>query len=253
VCVKTTQGMVRAKQVVLASGAWVTRLRQLQRAFTVIADYMVVTEPIPNLLSDIGWTSHAAIADSREMCYYFRKTHDDRIAIGGGSLGVAYGNRVGGRAFTSSRIPRLTARGLTWFFPQLEGVRIEKAWCGPLDMAPSQTPFFVTLASGNVHVGLGFSGHGLTPTKLGGKTLASLVLGAKDEWSSMPVVAGSVPGRVPPEPLRYPMLRIMQWALEGKDRDGELGRGAGLAKSFVSRALSAYVASKMGNRRSPSS
>jgi len=241
--VKTPSGLVRAKQVVLATGAWATPLRPLRRTFAVLIDYMVVTEPIPELLKDIGWTSHMGIADSREMRYYFRRTEDGRVAIGGGSMGVVFGNHMRGGAFTSARIADAAARGLAWFFPQLAGVRFERAWCGPLDMVPSRTPFFLTLNGGNVHAGLGFSAHGLTPTKLGGKTLASLVLGVDDEWSRMPVV-GPFMSRVPPEPLRYPMLRVMQWGLEGKDRDGERGRCPGAAKRFVSRALAIYVGSR---------
>ena len=137
----------------------------------------------------------------------------------------------------------MAAHGLAWLFPQLAGVRFERAWCGPLDMAPSRTPFFMTLDEGNVHAGLGFSGHGLTQTKLGGKILTSLVLGTDDEWSRMPVV-GPFMSRVPPEPLRYGMVRTLQWAMEGKDRDGECGRRPSVAKRFVSRALVAYVDSR---------
>ena len=49
---------------------------------------MVVTEPIPELLEKIGWTTHTGLADSREMLYYLRRTDDDRIAIGGGGMGA---------------------------------------------------------------------------------------------------------------------------------------------------------------------
>lgn len=248
VLVKTPSGLVRAKQVVLATGAWATPLRPLRRTFAVVTDYVAITEPIPELLNDIGWTSHMAIADSREMCYYFRRTEDGRVAIGGGTWGVVFGKRMCGGAFTSARLVDVAARGLAWFFPQLARVRFERAWCGPLDMAASRTPFFMTLNGGNVHAGLGFSGHGQTPTKLGGKTLASLALGANDEWSRMPVV-GPFMSRVPPEPLRYPMLRVTQWALEGKDRDGERGRRPAAAKRFVAQALALYVDTRKPQRR----
>ena len=43
-------------QVVLTHGAWAGRERHFRRAFTVCVDYMVVTEPIPELLEQIGWT-----------------------------------------------------------------------------------------------------------------------------------------------------------------------------------------------------
>ena len=51
----------------------------------MIADYVVATEPIPDLLAEIGWTSQVGIADGREWLYYLRPTDDGRIVIGGGA------------------------------------------------------------------------------------------------------------------------------------------------------------------------
>ena len=95
------------------------------------------------------------------------------------------------------------AHGLAWLFPQLAGVRFEHAWSGPMDMTKSGLPSFFTLPGGNVHAGLGFSGHGLSATKGGGKILASFVLEHDDEWVHLPVVGP--PTLLPPEPLRWPM------------------------------------------------
>ena len=82
----------------------------------------------------------------------------------------------------------------------------------PIDMTASFTPFFRTLAPG-IHAGLGFSGHGLSQTMVGGKILASLVLGMQDEWTSLPVVGPEI-AKTPPEPLRWPLVRAAEWALE---------------------------------------
>ena len=54
-----------------------------------------------------------------------------------------------------------------------------------MDMTPASVPFFESSLDGHLHAGLGFSGHGLTATKVGGKTLASLVLREEDEWSRL--------------------------------------------------------------------
>jgi hypothetical protein len=99
-------------------------------------------------------------------------------------------------------------------------------------MTASFTPFFHTREPGNVHVGLGFSGHGLAATKLGGRTLASLVLGSEDEWSTLPVVGPPV-GAAPPEPLRWPLVRAAVWGLEAGDR----AESAGRRRSPLQRAL----------------
>ena len=231
--VRCERGAVRAEQVVLTIGAWAAGWPGFRRAFGNIADYMVVTEPIPSLLRDVlGWTSWAGIVDRRELLYYLRRTDDDRIAIGGGSTGVLFGGRIGPASTHDRRVAEVAAEGLLWLFPQLEGIRFTHAWGGPIDMTASFTPFFETREPGNVHAGLGFSGHGLAATKLGGRTLASLVLGGEDEWSTLPVVGPPV-GTAPPEPLRWPLVRAAVWGLEAGDR----AESAGRRRSPLQRAL----------------
>lgn len=239
--VVTPAGSVQAAQVVLTTGAWAARERHFRRAFAVCTDFMVVTEPIPELIERISWTSHMGVADLREMLYYLRRTADDRIAIGGGAMGIVHGGRIRGHVLTSQRLVSVAAHGLAWLFPQLEGVRFEAAWSGPMDITGEALPFFETAPGGNVRAGLGFSGHGLTSTKLGGKILASLVLGADDEWSRMPVV-GPPLAKLPPEPLRCPMIQSVSWAYEASDRACESGREPGLVSRAVIAAYGSYGA-----------
>lgn len=226
--VRTKDGAVRADQVVLTTGAWAAAWPRFRRSFAVIVDNVVVTEPIPERLDQIGWTSQIGIADGRELLYYLRPTDDGRIAIGGGSLGTVFGGRASGRAVTHDRaVAQVAASGLLHLFPQLEGVRFTHAWGGPIDQTMSFLPFFATLPPGNVHAGLGFSGHGLSQTMVGGRILASLVEGARDQWTSLPVV-GNERGKVPPEPFRYAATRLAGWAL----RSGDVREDAGLARGW---------------------
>jgi glycine/D-amino acid oxidase-like deaminating enzyme len=227
--------------VVLTTGAWASRARHFRRAFAVCTDFMVVTEPIPELIERIGWTSHMGVADLREMLYYLRKTADGRIAIGGGAMGIVFDSRIRGRVLTSARLAAMAAHGLVWLFPQLEGVRFAAAWSGPMDITGQALPFFETAPAGNVHAGLGFSGHGLTGTKLGGRILASLVLGADDEWSRMAVV-GPPPVLLPPEPVRWPLVQSVSLAYEAGDRAHEQGRRPGLVPRAVIAGYGRYAA-----------
>jgi glycine/D-amino acid oxidase-like deaminating enzyme len=233
--VRTDSGAIRAEHVVLTIGAWAAGWRGFGRSFGNIADYMVATEPIPDRLAEIGWTTHAGIVDGREMLYYLRRTDDDRIAIGGGTTGVVYGGSIGRRATHDRRVAEASARGLLWLFPQLQGVRFTHAWGGPIDQAASFTPFYRTLRPGNVHAGLGFSGHGLTQTRIGGRILSSLVQGATDEWTTLPVVGPEV-GKVPPEPLRWPLVRAAVWALESGDAREDTGRPRGRIRTVIGGA-----------------
>ena len=237
--VRTDGGAVRADQIVLTHGSWAAGWPGFRRSFGVIADSMVATEPIPERLQQIGWTSHIGIADGREMLYYLRTTEDGRIVIGGGATGVAYGGRIGPRVTHDRRVAEVAARGLLWLFPQLEGVRFTHAWGGPIDHTASFTPFFRTLPPGNVHAGLGFSGHGLAQTKIGGRILASLVLGVRDGWTSMPVVGPEI-AKAPPEPLRFPLVRLAAWGLESGDRRQDEGRTRGTLQRVVGDAPIRY-------------
>lgn len=239
--VRTEGGAVRADQVVLTIGAWAAGWRAFRRSFGVIADHVVLTEPIADRLAEIEWDSHVGIADGRDLLYYLRRTDDDRIAIGGGSTGVVYGGRIGRRVTHDRRVAEAAARGLLWLFPQLEGIRFTHAWGGPIDQTAAFVPFFRTLAPGNLHAGLGFSGHGLTQTKLGGRILASKVLGAEDDWTSMPVVGPEI-SKAPPEPVRWPLVRSAVWALASGDARQEEGLGRGWARSAIGGAPTAYRA-----------
>jgi len=63
-----------------------------------------------------------------------------------------------------------------------------------------------------VHYAAGYSGHGVNPTYIGGQCLASLVLGEKDMWSSLPLCTRQVP-RLPPEPFRFIGGRMIRRAI----------------------------------------
>ena len=110
-----------------------------------------------------------------------------------------------------------------------------------MDLTNTALPFFVSAPGGTVHAGLGFSGHGLTATKLGGKILSSLVLGQDDRWSRMPVV-GPQSATPPPEPLRWPLVSSVTWAYETSDRARERGHRPGLVQRAVIGGYGRYSA-----------
>lgn len=225
--VRIPYGAVKADHVVLTTGAWAADSRPFRRSFGVISDYVVATEPIPDRLEAIGWTHHAGLGDGREWLYYLRPTDDGRIVIGGGAGRAIYGGRASGRTATHDRrVAEVPARGLLWMFPQLEGVRFTHAWGGPIDQTPTFVPFYRTLSPGNVHAGLGYSGHGLTQTFVGGQILASTVLGADDGWTSLPVNRPEA-ALAPPEPFRWAAVQAAAVAMERGDAREDAGRARG--------------------------
>ena len=244
--VLTPEGTVRTGQVVVTTGAWAATVPALRRAFCPAVHSMVITEPVPNLLEAIGWTSHTGLADTRNVFYYLRRTDDGRVAIGGGNMGIVYDGRLGrgGRRPASRELSKLSgaqvaAEGLLWLLPQLQGVRFEWAWTGLLDLSAAFLPFFVSSPEGDVHAGLGFSGHGVAPTRLGAKTLASLALRADDEWGSFGVV-GPPMSDMPPEPLRWMLLKGLAGAVCASDVRRQRGRSASLRGRLAADLVARY-------------
>ena len=111
---------------------------------------MVITEPVPDVLEEIGWTGGECITDSRAMIHYFRTTPDGRIAFGWGGGRVV--RRRPHRRPRRGRPRRRRARSSATccrFFPALQGRRIEHAWGGPIDVSPSHLPVVGELEPGD--------------------------------------------------------------------------------------------------------
>ena len=104
------------------------------------------------------------------------------------------------------------ARSLRRFFPQLEGRRIEHGWGGPIDVSPSHLPVVAPLPGDRAFAAFGYTGNGVGPSHLVGRTLAALALDRRDEHTALPIV-DPPPLTVPPEPLRYVGGAIIRSAL----------------------------------------
>jgi glycine/D-amino acid oxidase-like deaminating enzyme len=192
---------VRARDVVVATNAWATDWRPLRGRLTVFGSYVVLTEPVPDLLAAIGWTGGEGIVDSRMFLHYFRTTDDGRVLMGSGSGPIGRGNRIDRRFTHDAATAGRAEAGLRRLLPGLAAARVEAAWGGPIDVAADHVPSFGTVPGTRLHYAVGYSGHGVGPSWLAGQALASLVLGADDEWTRLPLVNRPA-ATVPREPFR---------------------------------------------------
>ena len=231
VVAETKHGSVRAKAAVMAGGGALARLPGMQHRLTLTSSHIVITEPVPDLLERIGWTGGECITDSRAMVHYFRTTPDGRIAFGWGGGRVAFGTRTDGRAERDPAVIDEVRGHLRRFFPGLEGRRIEHAWGGPIDVSPSHLPVIAELEQG-IHCAFGYTGHGVGPSHMLGRSLASLALERRDEASRLAFVDPPAQ-RVPPEPFRYVGGSMIRRAILRKEAALERGRTPGP----VTRAL----------------
>jgi glycine/D-amino acid oxidase-like deaminating enzyme len=220
---RTDRGWVRARSAVLATGPALAAHRPLRRRLTVTSSHMLITEPVPDVLEEVGWTGGECITDSRAMLHYFRTTPDGRIAFGWGGGRVALDARLNGRAEVDGSVVAELERHLVRFFPALEGRWIEHAWGGPIDVSPTHLPVLGSIERGRIHYAFGYTGNGVGPSHLAGRILASLALDRRDGPTRLALVEPP-PVRVPPEPLRYGGGTIVRAALLRRERLEEEGR-----------------------------
>jgi len=218
----TPGGSVRAGAAILAAGGSMLRFRPLRRSLTLTSSHMVVTEPVPDVLEEIGWTGGECVSDSRHMIHYFRTTPDGRIAFGWGGGKIVRGADVHGRAEVDPEMSAAVQAHLLRFFPQLEGRTIAHAWGGPIDVSPTHLPVIRTVGE-HSFAGYGYTGHGVGPAQMVGHALASMALDRRDELTALPIV-DPPPVRVPPEPFRYAGGAIVRRAIIRKETAEEQNR-----------------------------
>jgi glycine/D-amino acid oxidase-like deaminating enzyme len=199
VVAETAWARVRASSAVLALNAATRGVRPLRSRLSVTSSHIVLTEPVPDVLEEVGWTGGEAITDGRLFVHYFRTTPDGRIAFGWGGGRLAYGARLDGRVEVDPHVAATVHRHLVDHFPALAGRSVTHAWGGPIDVSPSHLPQIGTLPDGPVHYAFGFTGNGVGPSHLSGRVLAGLALGAEESDT----LVDPRPGYVPPEPLAW--------------------------------------------------
>lgn len=232
VVIETPGGRVGAGKAVMAMNAWAARWPGLRRTLVVRGSYIVLTAPAPDRIEDLGWTGGECICDMRTALHYFRTTPDGRIAFGG--VGRARGNRVGTGYDHDETSLRWVADGFRRIFPSFRGVPIEEGWGGAVDVAAARHPSFGTLRPGTVHFGVGFSGHGVGQSHLGGRILSALALDQDDPVTALPMVNREAQ-RFPPQPFRALGTALVQSAILRKDRLEDVGRRPDPVTRFLAR------------------
>jgi glycine/D-amino acid oxidase-like deaminating enzyme len=201
--VRCDRASVSAEEIVVATNASAAVRWPAARRVAVFRSAIVLTEPRPDLHERIGWSGGEAIADARTYLSYFRLTNDNRVLMGS----------------ASGDFWRAEA-ALRRYFPQLADVKVAARWEGAIDVSSDRFPVVGTVPGTRVHYAAGFTGNGVGPSWLVGRTLASLALG---EPVRSPLLAGRAPS-LPPEPLRGLGARVVRRAVLAID-DAETAGG----------------------------
>ena len=228
--VETRLGRVRARANVLAVNSRTAGFPGYRLALAVASSHIVLTEPVPDVLDELGWTGGEAIVDGRTLVHYTRTTEDGRIAFGWGGGVMGFGARASARLELDREAAASARASLERFFPQLRGRAVTHAWGGPIDVSPTHLPVFAS--RGRTHHGFGFTGNGVGPSYLGGEILARLALARRDARTRLALVEPERT-RFPPEPLRYAGGSLVRRALLAKDAAEDEGRAPGTLTALV--------------------
>ncbi len=233
VAVETEGGArVLAESAVIAINSATSGLGPLANRLAVSSSHMLITEPVPEVLEELGWVGGECISTARTYLHYMRTTPDGRIAFGYGGGRIAYGARLGGKVDHDPRLARSLANDLVRFFPQLRGRRIRSSWGGPVDISPNHFPVVGTMPDGRTHYVFGFTGNGVSLAHLTGNALASLVLDERDAYSRLPLVEPAS-SRVPPEPIRWIGGNAVRSALLRKEQREDAGLAPGALSELI--------------------
>lgn len=173
VIVRTDGGQVQCRQLLLAGNATLGAVAPpLARRIMGVGTYMVATEVLGAERAAALLPGNAAAADMNWVLDYFRRSSDHRLLFGG---------RVSYAGLNAHDSARATLRRMLTVFPQLQGVRIEHAWGGWLDITRNRAPDFGRL-SPTVWYLQGFSGHGLVLAGMAGKLAAEAMAGSSERF-----------------------------------------------------------------------
>lgn len=169
--VRTAQGEVHAKTVIVACNAYIGELEpKLSAKSMPCGTQVVATEPLANW-RDVLPQDHC-VEDTNYLLDYYRLSADKRLIFGGG---VVYG------AKDPDDIESHIRPNLERTFPQLKGVKIDYAWTGNFLLTLSRLPQVGRLES-NIYYAQGCSGHGVTYTHMIGRVLSEAIRGQHERF-----------------------------------------------------------------------
>ena len=107
----------------------------------VSSTHMIVTEPVPDLLAEIGWDGRRGDLDRAPVPPLLpdHRRRPDRVRLGAAEARLRRPARRPGRGRRRGRRPSCAIE-IARFFPGLRGRRIDAAWGGPVDVSPTHLP-----------------------------------------------------------------------------------------------------------------
>ncbi len=213
--VRTAGGVVTANKLVLATNAYTPELDRLRHTVYPLYDTLFETEPLSDARrAALGWNGQEGIYTAHESLESYRLTARGTIVGGSKDVRYPYGSALVGRSRPSTLA--LLQQVFRDRFPELRDVRIAHFWGGWIAMTLHFLPTLGRMGTArNIYYGLGYNGHGVAAATAMGPVLADFILGRENDH--IEILKRFVPP-LPPEPLRWVMIRGVMSLLNSVDR-----------------------------------
>jgi hypothetical protein len=150
--VYTTQGLVKARQVLLATNGYTGALSPWHRRRVIpVGSYQIATELLEPSFVQSMIPKARNIGDTRHVVMYARPTPDGRRIVFGGRASAAEQD-------LTRVVPRLVGM-MQQVFPQLTGVRISRAWMGFVGFTFDELPHIGSM--NELFYCMGYCGQGI--------------------------------------------------------------------------------------------
>lgn len=166
--VKTDQSAVISQDVILATNAYIDALPKslhhgINRKIMPVESFIIATEPLSQAVADSVINNGMSVCDNNLLLDYYRLSADNRLLFGSDSS-------------SDKNMVEVMRANMLHVFPQLENVKIDYGWAGPIDMTMNSNPHFGRI-SPHIYFAQGYSGHGVALTGLAGRIIAEAILG----------------------------------------------------------------------------
>jgi gamma-glutamylputrescine oxidase len=205
VVVRTPNATITADRVILATDAFSGQLVPALAPFIGhVESFVTATAPLPPDLAQAVLPSDAAVADTRHVLDYYRKSADGRLLFAGRESYFR----------PPKNIAALVRPRMLHVYPALANVPTEYAWSGTVGITRTRMPHFGRLGE-RVFFAHGYSGQGVALAVLGGKLLAEAASGEPERFDVFArVPAERFPGG---EFLRKPLVAAALLAFKVMD------------------------------------
>jgi glycine/D-amino acid oxidase-like deaminating enzyme len=169
--VNTVKGVIRAREVVVATNGYTTGLVPwIQRRVIPIGSYIIATEPIPRDVMTRLMPKNRVVSDTRKVVYYYRASPDGRRIL------------FGGRVSFSETDPKISGpllhAAMVNIFPELAQTRISHSWHG--FVAYTFDELMHTGQRDGLHYAMGYCGSGAGMAGYLGMRLGQKLIGLKE-------------------------------------------------------------------------